>query len=49
MKQANEEPESSKPATLKQKIIVRALAVANTGGVTFYFNYATILAVGIGA
>lgn len=49
MKQANEEPESSKPATLKQKIIVRALAVANTGGVTFYFNYATVLAVGIGA
>ncbi len=49
LKQANEEPENSKPATLKQKIIIRALAIANSGGVNFYFNYATVLAVGIGA
>lgn len=49
MKPSNEELESSKPATKKQKIIIRALAVANSGGMNFYFNYATVLAVGIGA
>ncbi len=49
MKKSNEEPESSKRKTLKQKIIIRALAIANLGGVNFYFNYATVLAVGIGA
>ncbi|MHA1347085.1 MAG: MFS transporter [Candidatus Heimdallarchaeaceae archaeon] len=49
MKQANEEPENSERKTLKQKIIIRALAITNSGGVNFYFNYATVLAVGIGA
>jgi len=49
LKQANEKSESSKRKTLKQKIITRTLAIANSGGQNFYFNYATILAVGIGA
>ncbi|MCK4971807.1 MAG: MFS transporter [Candidatus Heimdallarchaeota archaeon] len=49
MKQSNKDSESSERKTLKQKIITRALAIANSGGVSFYFNYATVLAVGIGA
>ncbi|NHJ85999.1 MAG: MFS transporter, partial [Asgard group archaeon] len=49
MKDNSKESESKNSNLKKQKFLTRALAVANSGGQNFYFNYATILAVGIGA
>ncbi|MBY9000954.1 MAG: MFS transporter [Candidatus Heimdallarchaeota archaeon] len=47
--QEKDETSNAESLTKKQKILTRVLAIANTGGQNFYFNYATILAVGIGA
>ena len=44
-----EKPDKETKKNKKQKWFTNLLAVTNNGGQTFYFNYATILAVEIGA